>query len=42
MYLHQGRCRPVVVVVSCYLGEWLLSEHAQLMSVPVEINSTAI
>lgn len=41
MYLHQGRCR-LVVVVSCYLGEWLLSEHAQLMSVPVEINSTAI
>lgn len=30
------------VVVSCYLGEWLLSEHAQFMSVPVEMNLTAI
>lgn len=29
-------------VVSCYLGEWLLSEHAHFMSVPVEMNSTAI
>lgn len=25
-----------------FLGEWLLSEHAQFMSVPVEMNSAAI
>lgn len=30
------------IVVSFYLGEWLLSEHAQFVSVPVEMNSTAI
>jgi len=32
----------IVVVVLYYLGEWLLSEHAQFVSVPVEISSTAI
>lgn len=25
-----------------FLGEWLLSEHAQFMSVPVEMNLAAI